>query len=168
MAHPFWLAKLLVRTGLCAGCPPCDVFWMAAPTICATTATRSWPPPVDGLQNVSSFLEARGAAAIDLALGAPRFDLVPSGSTKLPADRRGWPPLAGLPELRAAAAENLLSSKSIAVRPADEVLITQGAAGAFAIAADAFLDPGDAVVVFDPTSPLFNLTLRSRARASAG
>ena len=29
--------------------------------------------------------------AIDLGQGSPRFDLVPSASTKLPADRRGWP-----------------------------------------------------------------------------
>ena len=50
----------------------------------------------------ADLLRAQGADIIDLSQGNPRFDLTPSGSTKLPADRRGWPPAGGLPELRVA------------------------------------------------------------------
>src|SRR5262249_50553918 len=109
--------------------------------------------PHAALREYSEFLDAPGADAINLALGAPAFDLAPSSTTKLPADRRGWPPPWGLPELRAAVAEKLLADNRLAVSPADEVLITQGAAGAFSLALDTFVNPGDRVVLFDPTSP---------------
>ena len=46
--------------------------------------------------------------------------------------------------------------------PADEVLITHGASGAFAAAIDAFVNPGDRVVLFDPTSPIFAIGLKHR------
>jgi aspartate/methionine/tyrosine aminotransferase len=42
------------------------------------------------------------------------------------------------------------------------VLITHGVAGAFNVVLDAFLNPGDRVVLFDPTSPLYPFTLRQR------
>src|SRR5262249_11687020 len=91
---------------------------------------------------------------------------LPSGTTKLPADRRGWPPHAGTPELRAAVAERLLCDHSLAVSPADEVLVTAGAAGAFNVALDTFVNPGDGVALFAPCSPLFRLAVNQRgARA---
>src|SRR5207249_3351746 len=83
-------------------------------------------------------------------------------STKLPADRRGFPPPWGLPELRAAVAEKLRADSRIEVNPNDEVLITHGAAGAFSVAVDSFVNPGDRVVLFDPTSPLYPFALRQR------
>src|SRR5438067_6567516 len=107
-------------------------------------------------------LEPRGPEVIDLGQGAPRFDLLPSAATKLPADRRGWPPLGGLPELRAAVAEKLLADNQLAANPADEILITLGASGAFRLAADTFLNRGNRVVLFDPCSPLYSLMLRHR------
>jgi aspartate/methionine/tyrosine aminotransferase len=118
--------------------------------------------PHHELRDAAAFLEPPGPDGINLALGAPCFDLVPSGSTKLPADRRGWPPPAGLPELRSAVAEKLLAESCLAVSPTEEVLITQGAAGAFSVAAETYLNAGDAVVLMDPTSPLFTFALRSR------
>jgi aspartate/methionine/tyrosine aminotransferase len=118
--------------------------------------------PYRELEEAAAFLELHGPDAIDLALGAPHFDLVPSGSTKLPADRRGWPPVRGLPELRDAVAGKLRSDQQIAVQPAEEVLITNGAAGAWSLAVDTFVNPGDRVVLFDPTSPLYTFALRQR------
>src|SRR5262249_39992212 len=44
----------------------------------------------------------------------------------------------------------------------DEVLVTYGTAGAFSTALDTFINPGDRVVLFDPTSPLYPLGLRPR------
>ena len=87
---------------------------------------------------------------------------MPSGSTKLPADRRGTPPVQGLPELREAVAARLRSDQQIAVQPADEVLVTPGAAGAWSQTLDAFVNAGDRVVLFDPTSTLYTLTLKQR------
>src|SRR5207237_69840 len=44
----------------------------------------------------------------------------------------------------------------------DRVLGAPRAAGAFPAVLDAFVNPGDRVVLFDPTSPLFPLALRAR------
>src|SRR5262249_25157405 len=118
--------------------------------------------PHADLAEAAALLEPPGPDVLDLSQGAPRFDLAPSGSTKLPADRRGWPPAQGLPELRAAVAERLLAESGLAVNPGDEVLITHGAAGAFGVVLDAFVNTNDAVVLFDPTSPLFSPALRAR------
>ncbi len=100
--------------------------------------------------------------AIDLALGAPRCDLVPT-IRGLPARRpaSAW----GDPELRGELADRLRADHGLACDPADEVLITHGGTGAFAAVLDAFVNPGDRVVLFDPTAPIFPLGLKHR-RAS--
>jgi aspartate/methionine/tyrosine aminotransferase len=99
---------------------------------------------------------------IDLSLGAPLFDLAPSGSTKLPADRRGFPPAWGLLELRQAVAGLLETQQQLNVRAEDEVLITHGVAGGFSVALDSFLNRGEGVVLFEPCSPLYRLALERR------
>jgi aspartate/methionine/tyrosine aminotransferase len=118
---------------------------------------RALAAPYAELADAASFSDVHGPDAIDLALGAPLFDLVPSGSTKLPADRRGWPPICGIPELRQAVADSLQSDRS-----QEDVLITAGAADALGIALDTFVNPGDRVVLFDPSSPLYSFMLRQR------
>jgi aspartate/methionine/tyrosine aminotransferase len=74
----------------------------------------------------------------------------------LPAERRGFPPPWGLPELRQA----LVDQDHFHAN--DEVLITHGAAGALGAAFDAFLNPGSRAVLLDPTAPLFAPMLRLR------
>jgi aspartate/methionine/tyrosine aminotransferase len=117
--------------------------------------------PDEELREVTALLATPGRDIIDLTLGAPRFDLVPSGSTKLPAEQRGWPPAFGLPELREAVASHMASEHSLGVNT-DEVLITHGAAGAWGLVLDAFVNAGDRVVLLDPCSPLLALALRQR------
>jgi aspartate/methionine/tyrosine aminotransferase len=162
VAYPLFLTKLLVRSGIARYLPFVRRLTDGGGDYLHYYSDRVLAAPHVELSDVAGFLEPHGPDAIDLALGSPRFDLVPSGSTKLPADRRGWPPPWGLPELRNAVAEKLLAGHHLAVSPADEVLITRGAAGAFAVALDAFVNPGDRVVVFDPCSPLYPLSLRHR------
>src|SRR5207245_2883259 len=87
------------------------------------------------------------------------FDLVPSGSTKLPADRRDVPPVGGLPELKDAVAEKLHADHGLTLQPGHEVLITAGVAGAFNLVLDALTNRGDSAVLFGPASPLYRLAL---------
>ena len=49
------------------------------------TQNRVQAAPHRELREAASFLEVHSPDGIDLSLGAPRFDLVPSASTKLPA-----------------------------------------------------------------------------------
>jgi len=162
VVYPPMLVRLLVRSGLARYLPGVRRLTDGGADYLPYYSQRLLGAPHAALQDFAAFLDAPGPDAIHLALGAPTFDLAPSAGTKLPADRRGWPPAWGLPEMRAAAAEKLLADNRLAVSPADEVLITPGAAGAFSLALDTFVNRGDRVVLFDPASPLFPLALRHR------
>jgi aspartate/methionine/tyrosine aminotransferase len=118
--------------------------------------------PLAELERIAQALAPQSPEVIDLSQGSPRFDLLPSGGTKLPADRRGWPPAGGLPELRHAVADKLRDDNCVDVNPRDEVFITPGALGAIQAVLDALVNRGDSVVLTDPTSPLHTLAVRTR------
>ena len=66
-----------------------------------------------------------------------------------------------LPELRRAVADRYAQAGRI-VNPDTDIVATHGATAAFTAARDAFVNPGDRVVMFDPCSPLFGLGAKSR------
>jgi aspartate/methionine/tyrosine aminotransferase len=162
VTYPFFLTRLLVRSGLARFLPAARRATDGGTAFLRYYSDRVLAAPYAEVSAAAAVQARHAPDALDLSLGAPRFDLVPSASTKLPAERRGWPTPGGLPDLRAAVAEHLRVEQQLSVRPHDEVLITQGAAGAFNIVADAFVNPGDPVVLFEPTSPLHILSLRQR------
>jgi len=162
MALPLFLTKLFIRLGVAGRLPSVQRRLNGGGDFLRYFTDRLLMSPHEQLSTAATFLEQHGSDVLDLSLGAPRFDLTPSGSTKLPADRRGWPPVQGLPELRAAVAEKLLADNCLAVDPASEILITAGVLGAVQTVLDAFVNRGDAVVLLDPTSPLYPLLLRTR------
>jgi aspartate/methionine/tyrosine aminotransferase len=162
VAYPFFLTKLLVRSGLARFLPAARRAADGGVTFLRYYSDRVLTAPHEEVAAAAARLERHAPDAIDLALGAPHFDLVPSASTKLPAERRGWPPPWGLSDLRAAVAEHLRTEQGLALNSFEEVLITNGAAGAFHAVAEAFVNPGDPVVLFDPASPLHVLGLRHR------
>jgi aspartate/methionine/tyrosine aminotransferase len=161
VAYPLFLIKLLVRSGLARFLPTVRQLTDGGGEFLQYYSDRVLTAPLTELQEGADFLEVNGPDAVNLALGEPRFDLVPSASTKLPSERRGWPPFWGLPELRGAIAEKLLANQ-LSVNPNDEVLVTAGVAGALALALDTFVNPGDSVALFDPSSPLYWFGLRHR------
>jgi aminotransferase len=56
----------------------------------------------------------------------------------------------GLPELRRALAAKMRRDNELAYDPDSEIVVTSGATGAFYCAAQALLEPGDEVVLFEP------------------
>ncbi len=161
MAYPLFLTKLLIRSGLARYLPWVQRLTEGGGAYLHYYSDRVLAAPYPELRAAADFQDAADPSIINLSLGAPRFDQAPSGSTKLPADRRGNPPPWGLPELRAAVAERL-NQQQLGINPTDQLLITHGAAGAFSTVLDTFVNPGDRVVLFDPTSPLFPLMLQQR------
>src|SRR5262249_38967447 len=154
--YPLFLARLLARTGLARYLPGVQRLTDGGADFLRYYSDRVLAAPRAELARAAVLTEPLPPDAIDLSLGTPHLDLKTS-TPRVPAERRGWPPPAGLPELRAAVAERLLVEHQLAVSPTDEVLVTHGAAGAFHAALDAFVNPGDRVVLLDPTSPLFPL-----------
>ncbi len=61
-----------------------------------------------------------------------------------------YPPMAGLPELRAAVAGHYRRTQGLDLDPAAEVVITSGATEALAATFLALIEPGDEVIVFQP------------------
>jgi aspartate/methionine/tyrosine aminotransferase len=97
---------------------------------------------------------ARECGAINLGQGFPD-DPGPADVRAKAAEAvvSGWnqyPPMMGLPELRAAAAAHYRRFQGLEVDPVTEVMVTSGATEALAGALFALLEPGDEVVLFQP------------------
>jgi aspartate/methionine/tyrosine aminotransferase len=162
MRGPLWLVKLLIRSRLARLIPAVHRLVDGGADFLHYCSDRVLTLPHQELLDAAPFLEKRGADVIDLSVAAPQFDLLASGTTKLPADQRGYPPPLGLPELREAVASKLRGDNGLSLAPAEEVLITHGATAALTVALDTFLNPGDRVVLFDPTYLLYPLAVRNR------
>lgn len=97
---------------------------------------------------------ARETGAVNLGQGFPD-DPGPEDVRRKAAEAvlHGWnqyPPMMGLPELRAAVAAHYRRWQGLALDPETEVMVTSGATEAIAGALLALLDPGDEVVLFEP------------------
>jgi aspartate/methionine/tyrosine aminotransferase len=159
VAYPLFLLKLLICSGVARFLPGVQGQTGGARGYLRHYSNRALAASAAASAAPTSWGAVSPPDVIDLALGAPCFDLLPSGTTKLPADRRGCPPEGGLPELRQAVADYLHAAGGPEVQPGSDVLITPGVTGAFDIALDALVNPGDRVVLFDPTSPLYRHAL---------
>jgi aspartate/methionine/tyrosine aminotransferase len=161
VAYSFFLAKLLAKSGIARWLPSVRRLTDGGGEFVHYYGDRVLAAPLGSLRDLAGLHESAGPDVIDLATASPGFDLTPSGSTKLPADRRGLPPIGGMPELREVVTEKRRTDLGVDL-PDDEVLITPGVAGGLSIALDTFLNPRDRVVLLDPSSPLHALMLRQR------
>lgn len=164
MKLPFWFTKLLVRTGVARFTARAKRLTDGGTDFLRHYSDRVLAAPVEELLDPAFVPDSPGPDVIDLNPPAPRSE---SGISlgRFTAERRGNPPPLGVPELREAIAERYQRFDSRTLNSETEVLVTHGATGALAAALDAFVNPGDRVVMFDPSSPLFTLGAKSR-RAS--
>jgi aspartate/methionine/tyrosine aminotransferase len=162
VAFPLFLAKLLIHTGIARLLPWVQRLTEGGEAFLPYYSDGLLNAPHGELREVLTLRQGPRGDAIDLATCSPCFDIVPSGSTKLPADRRDSPPVGGLPELRTAVADRLRAANGLVVQPAGEVLITAGVAGAWQLVLDALINAGDRVILFEPASPLYSFALRHR------
>ncbi|MBB2202371.1 aminotransferase [Gluconacetobacter tumulisoli] len=92
--------------------------------------------------------------AINLGQGFPDTegpaDLIEAAAAALRDGRNQYPPLAGVPELRAAVARSNARFYGIDVDPATEIVVTSGATEAITASLMAIVDPGDEIVVLEP------------------
>jgi len=162
MPFPVMLARLLVRLGLGHYLPGARRHLAGHLDVLPRLSAAALRTPLDLLDRLADEFEAQPPNVVDLTAGAPTFDLLPTGTSKLAANRRGLPPLPGLLELRLAVAEKLVLESQLSVNPSEEVLITGGALGAIQLVCDTFLEAGRKVLLCDPTSPAYPLAVAGR------
>lgn len=162
MTLPPLFTRLLIRSGLVHLLPGLHRRLAGGTDHLRYYSDRLLASPLDDLERLAVAMEADSPEVIHLADGSPRFEAVPPQTMRVAADRRGWPPVAGLPELRGAVAARLLAEDRLAYSPTEELLITAGALGACQTVLDAFVNRRDPVVLFTPCSPLYPLLARTR------
>jgi N-succinyldiaminopimelate aminotransferase len=97
---------------------------------------------------------AHATGSVNLGQGFPDTDgpaaMLAVAQHAIGAGRNQYPPLNGLPELRAAIAEQRRDRYGTAYDPDAEVLVTMGATEAVAASLIALCRPGDEVILFEP------------------
>jgi aspartate/methionine/tyrosine aminotransferase len=100
-------------------------------------------------------LKASGQNIVGLQVGDPDFGTPPAVlDAALKAMQGGlthYGPSRGYPDLRAAVASKLIRDEGVSYDPASEILITHGGIHAYYLAMQSILNPGDDVLVPDPS-----------------
>ncbi len=103
-------------------------------------------------------LEATGREIIHLEIGEPDFDtpanIREAAKRALDVGATHYAPYPGIPDLRAAIADDFSTRRGMAVAP-DKVFVTVGGKGVMYYAIMALVDPGDEVIVPDPGYPIY-------------
>lgn len=161
MPLPFFLRKALARTGLARFSSEAKRLTDGEPRFVQYLSDRTLAAPIDELLDPATFPDADGPEVMNLNLPAPRFES-PVGGWRFTSDRLGNPNPKGLPALRELIADQYRRRDQRTIDPAEQVFVTHGATAAYAATLDAFVNPGDKVVLFDPSSPMFGLGAKSR------
>ena len=108
-------------------------------------------------------LEAKGRRVLHLEIGEPDFPtpkhIVEAGVRALRDGHTRYGPPPGLPALREAICERLLSERGVRATP-DEVVVTPGAKPILFLAILATVAAGDEVLVPDPGFPIYESVVR--------
>ena len=111
--------------------------------------------PTVAMYDRVSVLKASGRKIIGLQVGDPDFTTPqPVMEIALKAMQDGlthYAPSRGFPELRRAAASKLSRDNSVSYDPQSEILITHGGIHAYYLAMQSILNPGDDVLIPDPS-----------------
>jgi len=104
----------------------------------------------------AAVLEAEGFDVIKLSMGEPDFRALPAVvSAAITAIKDGvvpYTPAVGIPELRRAIAGFYLTEHGVQIEPS-RIIITAGASAALLLVAAALVDPGDEIIIGDPSYP---------------
>ena len=168
MPIPLPIIKFLIRTGIAQRIPAVKAL-VPEPSYLRFYSDRILMAPNEPVRDMNNYLSLATPDCIDLSLGAPfeqglRPELPPP--EELFAGN-GYPPSVGLPELRRAVVAKLARDNGIDVDGGDEVAITNGVSQGIHVVFDTFVNPGDKIVLVDPTFLVYPLAAQyHRARVA--
>lgn len=121
-------------------------------------AARMADIPPSGIRQVFEqvkIYQAQGRSVVPFHIGQPDFDtpehIKDAAKEALDAGLVSYTSNLGLPELRQAIAEKLQRDNALTVDPDTQIIVTVGANEAILMAMLAFLNPGDEILIPDPT-----------------
>jgi len=121
------------------------------------------PFRVMGLLAQANQLEAQGRSIIHMEIGEPDFvtpkPIIEAGRRALAAGYTHYTPTTGLPQLRERIASYYKERYGVELA-ADRVVVTPGASGALQLALSVLINPGDEVLVADPSYPCYRHLVR--------
>lgn len=127
---------------------------MPQPPIYAGLPTPYFSQLVSSVREVAAI---RPGGVIDLARGNPEVPppahVLAAAESAMQRDIHGYPPFAGLPELREAFCAHQHEAFGIELDPDHEVVVVPGTKTAIGLVCMALAGPGDAVLVPDPGYP---------------
>ncbi len=166
MPIPLPISKFLIRTGIAQRIPAIKAL-VPEPSYLRFYSDRILMAPNEPMRDMNGYLSRATPDCIDLSLGAPCEDGLKPAMHEAEALFAGssYPPPVGLLDLRQAVASKLARENGIHVDAADEVMITNGVSQAIHVIFDTFVNPGDKVVLVDPTFLVYPLAAQyHRAR----
>jgi aminotransferase len=111
--------------------------------------------------DVARKLEQQGKEIIHLEIGRPDFNtpkhIVEAAVDALRAGKHHYSPNAGIPELRQAIAGKFIKEYQLDYNPNSEIVVTNGVAEGVYVAINALLNPGDQVLIPDPSWLNYNV-----------
>lgn len=122
----------------------------------ATRLVDIEPFHVMEVQNRAQALEAQGRHIIHMEIGQPDFaappQVIEAAARAMRERSLGYTAALGVPELREAISNFYRGRHGVDV-PAERIVVTAGASGAFLLALGALVDPNDEVLMPDPCYP---------------
>lgn len=129
----------------------------------ATRLDSIQPFRVMEVQRRALELERQGTAVIHMEIGQPDFrpplSILTAGANALLNKSLGYSDALGIPELREAISDYYLSRLGIPV-PKERIVITSGASGALLLTLAALVNPGEEVLMADPSYPCYRHFVR--------
>jgi aminotransferase len=166
MPIPLPIIKFFIRTGIAQRIPAVRAL-VPEPAYLRFYSDRILMAPNEPVRDMNNYLNRATPDCIDLSLGAPFEEALkphPPAVQEL-LGGSGYPPSVGMRELRAAVAHKLANGNAIDVDANDEVAITNGVSQAIHVVFDTFVNPGDKIVLLDPTFLVYSLAAQyHRAR----
>ncbi|MFL5327825.1 MAG: aminotransferase class I/II-fold pyridoxal phosphate-dependent enzyme [Gemmataceae bacterium] len=161
MPVPFSMIKLLARTGLARFVPGIRAIVGDCTSVLRHISDRLLTTPLDTLSDLTDELNGHDDGCVDLASDAVSPICAVRPQNHISCDAA---PTAGLLSLRQAIALKMECSTGINYDIEEEILVTHGVRDSLRMVLESFVNPGDHVVLLDPSPAIIVDELR-HARA---